>query len=64
MLELNLIKNEGKLLTINNGETFYQLTKYCKKKKCIKRAYYNKNRLLKTKTETKKKTRTLIKSQK
>lgn len=53
MLELNLIKNEGKLLTINNGETFYQLTKYCKKK-CIKRAYYNKNRLLKTKTETKK----------
>lgn len=29
MLELNLIKNEGKLLTINNGETFYQLTKYC-----------------------------------
>lgn len=55
MLELNLIKNEGKLLTINNGETFYQLTKYCKKKKCIKRAYYNKSRLLKTKTETKKK---------
>lgn len=57
MLELNLIKNEGKLLTINNSETFYQLTKYCKKK-CIKRAYYNKNRLLKTKTETKKKKKT------
>jgi len=32
MLELKVIKNEGKLLTINNGETFYQLTKYCKKK--------------------------------
>ena len=55
MLELNLIKNEGKLLTINNGDTFYQLTKYCKKKKCIKRTNYNKNRHLKTKTETKKK---------
>lgn len=38
MLELNLIKNEGKLLTINNGETFYQLTKYCKKKKMHKKS--------------------------